>query len=178
MHKCLLAVALLSVCRAHSAFAGIGTFDGKSDSDWTADRFSIIVGKIEAVDPPGEGFADLKVRLLPQATIGGAFDCGAEPRIEARCWYGNEALRFRPKPGMLVLALICMYEAEDFYRVPNMICPLLPDKQPLYVLKGMDDPEIPKTLERIQKARAIAKQKAEQQRKEREERQKATERNR
>jgi hypothetical protein len=100
--------------------------------------------------------------LLPKATIGGGFDCGAEPQIVATCRYaigGNSALSDRPRKGMLVLALICRYEIDPQLRIPNDISPLMPNREPLCVIKGLGDPEVAKTLERIQKARAIAKKK-------------------
>ena len=164
MRLTTFAIILVMFCTACPSTAGVGLFDGKSEENWVRARYSVIVAKIESIDPVDpESVGELKLTFLPQATIGGAFDCGAESKIVADCWYatgGNSAIfGERPQKGTLVLALICMYESEDFYRVPNSNCPLLPNGQPLCVVKGMDDPVIAETLARVQKARAIARKK-------------------
>lgn len=165
---CIAVLLFTAVCPIH---AGVGLITGEDESDWTRAQVSVIIARVESVQPDDpDRYGELAVTLLPQATLGGTFDCGAEPRITPSCWYaigGNSALRFRPEKGTLVLALICRFEMDPQLRIPNYNCLMLPDKQPLYRIKGMDDPEIAKTLERIQKARAIAKQKQEQQRRER-----------
>lgn len=161
--KFVLILLLAASCPVR---AGVGLITGEDESDWTRGQVSVIIARVESVQPEDpDRYGDLAVTLLPQATLGGTFDCGAEPRITPSCWYaigGNSALRFRPEKGMLVLALVCRFEMDPQLRIPNYNCPMLPDKQPLYRIKGMDDPEIAKTLERIQKARAIAKQKHQQ----------------
>jgi hypothetical protein len=158
-----MSAALLVVSQKETA--GVGLFDGESEESWVRARYSVVVAKVDAVAPADtDSTGALKLTLLPQATLGGTFDCGAEPRIVADCWYatGGDSAVFpdnRTRAGTLVLVLICMYESEDFRRVPNENCPLLPNRQPLCVIKGMDDPVIRKTLERIQNARAVAKKK-------------------
>ena len=164
MKLIILAVGIATLCFPSGAFAGVGLFDGTSEDDWVRARTAILIARIDSIDPADpDAVGELKLTLLPQATLGGAFDCGAEPKIVASSWYatGGDSAIFgeHPRKGTLVLVLVCMYESEDFWRVPNENCPLLPNGQPLYVLKDMNDPAIPQTLARIQKARAIAKQK-------------------
>jgi hypothetical protein len=164
MRLATLTVGLVMLLAHVPALGGVGLFDGTSEQDWVRSRTSVIIAKVEAVQPADrEALGELKLTLLPQATIGGAFDCGANPKIVVDCWYGvggNSAIGERPREGTLVLALVCMYESEEFYRVPNENCPLLPNKQPLCVIKGMGDPTVGETLARVQKARAVAKRKA------------------
>ena len=164
MKSHILLLVIVGACVCIPARAGVGLMTGESEDEWAGDRCSVIVAKVDSINPADpDAVGELKLTLLPQATIGGSFDCRAEPKVVAAAWYGvggNSAIEDRPRKGTLVLALVCMYESEDFYRVPNVGCPLLPNKQPLCVINSLDDPAVAQTLARIQAARAVAKRKA------------------
>lgn len=159
------------------AHAGVGKFDGEDESNWTRARYSILVARIDEVverkgtDPAGPETTTL-VSATPRATIAGCFDCSEHPRIVLQCWplLNSPGLDEVPPKGSLVLMVVCRLEGDDFYQITSSTCPLITGHHPVKVIQSMDDPEVGKTVERAQKARAIAKAKAEKEKRQREKR--------
>jgi hypothetical protein len=60
----------------------------------------------------------------------------------------------------MILTLSLLNVKENATTACRTTTALLPNKQPLCVIRGMGDPAVGETLARVQKARAVAKRKA------------------
>ncbi len=148
--------ALFGFCLCQLTQAANPTYYAKEVEFWNGTAF-VVVSKIEAVQLAHEETTiEYVVEMTPVACIAGLFNPAAHPTITADMMLNVER-RIVPKPGDLVLAVICDREKlgvpRPGFAVRSGRCSFMPNNQPLIVLKGMDDPVILEVLKNMQVAR-------------------------
>jgi hypothetical protein len=161
----IIVTALFWTATANSR-AGLGTTTGRERKLWTTYRYSVIVAKIRDVrEGKGEGYQAHHATLLPVATIAGTLDPSVTPSLDVRFYRSDLTSSIKgelPKDGAIVLAAVIMGrhhadETEPSDWVDSDLVAFMPNRSGLVVIKGLDDPLVAETLQKIQAVRAEEK---------------------
>jgi hypothetical protein len=156
---------------AQSAYAGTVSLSGREPNLWRSGMAYLIVARVTEVQGLELGKNDENathlISLEPLSTVAGTFDPSKGSQIKARAYIGTPfaVIQDLPSKGAIVLALIEPGniggdDARPFPCISPDICHFMPNEQGLFILKGLDDPLVHETLERIRKERAAGESEA------------------
>jgi len=153
------------------AIAGHAIRDGSEGELFGKDRYSVIVARVahvwvaKSTDPVDPRDRDM-IELAPLATLAGTFDPSVNPTATFG-YFSNDissSIKAPPKEGAIILTVVrdqILIHEDPTPRnvIVSDTCTFMPGGSALLTIKSLDDPAVSQTLERLQKARAIAKRK-------------------
>jgi len=154
------------VC-ASSVYAGQGTVDGSEEGLFTEDRYCVVIAKVERVwkeksIDSGDTRPIERAVLRPLATLAGPLDPSLHPTLSVRFYSGGPSTSIKepPKVGSTVMAVVRLKppsvdddEPVQLNFIVSEICAFMPESSSLVQIKNLDDPQVSRTLSRIQEAR-------------------------
>src|SRR5688572_8389302 len=156
----LFIAVLPAMC--HVAMGAIGKTTGREWGRWTEDKYSVIVAHVHEVKPPeGEGYLPHAATLKPRATLAGTLDPSVHVFLPVRFFASSmtSSISEPPRENDLILAVVRVgvpqgEEQEISNWIVSNICTFMPNASAIAKVKGMDDPLVLETLEKLQAARA------------------------
>jgi hypothetical protein len=146
------------------ARAGLGTTIGNERGLWTTYRYSVIAATIRDVRPNADPSQPNRATLLPIATFAGTLDPSLNPKLEVRFYVGDRtsSVKGLPPDGATVLVAVIVGrhhadEKEGSDWIDSDLVAFMPNQSALVVIKGIDDPLVTQTLEKIRVARGAQK---------------------
>lgn len=170
-HRAIALNFIISLCSG-VALAGTGRIDADDVRRFSReDDCSVIVARIERVwvekSKDDNRPKDHSI-LTPIATLAGTFDATSVETLEVEFYSGapTTSIDGPPKAASLVMAVVRVQTLVHDDPIPrNLIvsenCMFMPGSSSLVAIKGLDDPLVIQTIERIRKRRAAARAKQE-----------------
>lgn len=166
------ALIICFISSSLAASAGQATVNGSEEGLFTEDRYCVLIAKVARVwkDKSIEGRPIERAVLKPLATLAGTFDPALNATLDVQFYAGGPSTSIKEPPplGATVMAVIRLKapKADDDAPTPvnvivSDICAFMPESSSLVRIKNIDDPEVLRTLSRIQQARSAGEEKRE-----------------
>lgn len=167
--KCIALLTILFVCVGHAG-AALTALNGKESEGWDDGSYSIVVAKIRKIKQ-SDKYGNYTAVIEPMATLAGILDPSVHPVLPVRfgvdlptAQSSSSYIRRVPPDGATVLAVVSCFTAESVakakreYWIAGSICTFMPEQSGMIAIRGLDDPKVILTLQRIQLARAEARE--------------------
>lgn len=161
MRSLHLRICLIALISSGACFAGLGIITGDEWGVWEKDGLAVVVAAFKEVteikvnaDPDNWSDGTHRCVIVPQATLAGTFDASLHPELDVPIWVlaTGSTIHEPPIPGTQAIIVIIPY--LDGYAIEAKICTFMPgDHAAVAMVKGLDDPRVAATLERIREAR-------------------------
>jgi hypothetical protein len=157
-----IAVCCYCVFLVSRADAGLGTITGREIKGWREGYYNVVIARIYDVKKDGGIHPDLYLASIkPQATLAGTFDSSLYPVLPVQFYVADthSSIKKIPAEGALVIVVLKFLPPDDQDEhaagfIFSDTCTFMPDQAAIVAIRGLDDPRVSETLNKLQEARA------------------------